>query len=59
VPCVVDVEIRQFWMEEPFSSFPIVQILPIKKIKTQEAKNKIFKSQGCIRYLTHIYIEFK
>jgi hypothetical protein len=51
VPRVADMEIRWFWMEVPSSSFPIAQKLPMKKMKTHDAKNKIFKPQGGIKYL--------
>jgi hypothetical protein len=56
VPRVVDVEIRQFWTKKwtdvLFPSFLITQILPMKKKKTQGAKNEVSKSQGAKKYLT-------
>jgi len=54
-----DVDFRQFWMEKwtgvPFLFFFIPKVLPIIKIKTQRAKNKVCKSQGTILYLTLIF----
>jgi hypothetical protein len=49
-PRVANVKIRQFWTEKltevPCSSFPIAHVPPMKKMKTDGAKNKFFKPQG-------------
>jgi hypothetical protein len=56
VPRVADMEIGQFWtekwMEVPSLSFPIAQVPPMKKVKIDGAKNKVFKLQEHVRYLT-------
>lgn len=53
---VADVEIRQFWTKKwtdvLFPSFPITQILSMKKINTKDAKNEVFKLQWAKKYLT-------
>jgi hypothetical protein len=60
---VADVEIRQFWMKKlkeiSFSSFRIEHVPYMKKMKTDEAKNKVFKPHECIRYLTLYSITHK
>jgi hypothetical protein len=54
-----DVDFRQFWMEKwtgvPFLFFFIPKVLPIIKIKTQRAKNKVCKPRGASRYLTFFF----
>jgi hypothetical protein len=61
VPRVTDVEISQFWTkkltEVSSPSFRIVHVPRMKKMKTERAKNKIFKPQGPKRYLTLNYID--
>jgi hypothetical protein len=57
VPRVADLEIHQFWTEKltdvSFLSFPTTHVSPMKKIKTDEKKNRVFKSEaGAKRYLT-------
>jgi hypothetical protein len=39
-------------MEVPFPSFPIAQVAPMIKIKTEGTKNKVFKPNEAVRYLT-------
>jgi hypothetical protein len=56
VPCVANVKIHQFWTEEPSPSFPIAQVPPMKKMKTDEPKNKVFNPHGAKRYLKSIKI---
>jgi hypothetical protein len=56
VPLVADVKIHQFWMEKltkvSSPSFRIAHVPRIKKMKTERAKNKVFKPHGYVRYLT-------
>jgi hypothetical protein len=56
VPRITDMEICQFWneilMEVLFPSFRIAQVLRVKKMKTDGTKNKAFKPQWCVKYLT-------
>jgi hypothetical protein len=42
---VANVKICQFWTEVLFPSFPITQVPPMKKIKIEGTKNKVFKPQ--------------
>jgi hypothetical protein len=56
VPRGTDVDLMKKWTEIPFSYFPIPQVPPMIKLKTQWAKNKVFKPQGTILYLTLIKI---
>jgi hypothetical protein len=35
--------------------FSIAQVPPMIKMKTERAKNKVFKPQGAIKYLALIY----
>jgi hypothetical protein len=39
------------WTEVPSLSFPIAYVPPMKKMKTEGAKNKVFKPQGVKMYL--------
>jgi hypothetical protein len=46
-------------MEVPSPSFPITHVLPVRKMKVQEAKNKDLKPQGTITYLTQFKINIR
>jgi hypothetical protein len=39
-------------MDIQFSSFSILHVPPMIKMKTQKAKNKVFKPRYCVGYLT-------
>jgi hypothetical protein len=57
VPHVTDMKIRRFWTDKltkvPSPSFRIVQVPRMKKkMKTNGAKNKVFKPEGAKKYLT-------
>jgi magnesium-transporting ATPase (P-type) len=41
-------------MEVSSPSFPVAHVLPMKKMKTDGPKNKVFKPHRCGRYLTRI-----
>jgi di/tricarboxylate transporter len=57
---IADLKIYQFWMEKwtevPSPFFLITQVRLMKKMKTDKTKNKIFKPQWGVRYLTLTFI---